>query len=74
MTTTTTDVRDRRAASSNMETACQKLANCVADLHAFPGDAGIALLVADRIARITADLVMFRARDLISMRHVEVQS
>lgn len=64
----THDCRDRR--NSNMEATCQALANCVADLYAFPGNEGIALLVADRIARLTAELAMFRARDLINMRQV----
>ena len=67
---TTHDCRDRR--QNNMEDACKALANCVADLHAFPGDEGITFFVADRLARIIAELAMFRARDLINMRPVSV--
>ena len=79
MTTTTQhDVRDRR--HTNMEDACQKLANCVADLHYIAGDDrftgatrdGLNLLVADRIARIAGELALFRARDLLNMREVSV--
>jgi hypothetical protein len=66
------DVRDRRR--TNMEDACQKLANCVADLHAFAGDpklvAGVAYSVADRLSRLIVELEAFKARDLISMRAV----
>lgn len=62
----THDVRDRRA--NNMQLMLDALGNCTADLNAFAGDRGIGLLIADRLAKITAELAGFRARDLLNMR------
>ena len=63
------DVRDRR--HTNMEGAIKALQGCSADLVAYAGDEGIALLVADRIDRLTAELSLFRARDLLNARAVQ---
>ena len=64
--TTTTDVRDRR--HNNMQTVLDALEGCSNDLVAFPADAGVAYLVADRIERLRTQLASFQARDLLTTR------
>lgn len=69
----THDVRDR--CRNNMDAALTALANCVTDLTTYAESPavipGVAYSVAERLQRLSNELALFRARDLLNTRKTD---